>query len=238
MWLIPHMASLNDNCQCFSTSIIAQPIHKLCGGQEVVAHTLGPSTWEAEADRSLWNWGQPGLQSEFQDSQSYMKKPCLNKQANKQNPNKPLWWIMEKEREKVYHVESVFVCFNKALLITHSWSNAYYCVISLSVYLPWLSRLLLDAAKGYQPCIRRGPPAGRMACLASSVMWRDWCSFTPLPGIWEELSVPNLSLVWSGDSLSGFPAPALALGRVQIFRSSSGLPELRAGGMGTQQSAP
>ena len=159
-----------------------------------------------------------------------------NKQTNKIPTN--LCGELWKEREKVYHVESVFVCFNKALLITHSWSNAYYCVISLSVYLPWLSRLFLDAAKGYQPCIRRGPPAGRMACLASSVMWRDWCSFTPLPGIWEELSVPNLSLVWSGDSLSGFPAPALALGRVQIFRSSSGLPELRAGGMGTQQSAP
>jgi hypothetical protein len=32
----------------------------------VVAHAFNPSTWEAEAVR-----GQPGLQSEFQDSQGY-----------------------------------------------------------------------------------------------------------------------------------------------------------------------
>jgi hypothetical protein len=39
----------------------------------------------------FWVRGQPGLQSEFQDSQGYTKKPCLgkttinqsNKQANK-----------------------------------------------------------------------------------------------------------------------------------------------------------
>jgi hypothetical protein len=30
-------------------------------------------------------WGQPGLQSEFQDSQGYTEKPCLkNKQKQKQ----------------------------------------------------------------------------------------------------------------------------------------------------------
>jgi hypothetical protein len=28
----------------------------------------------------FWVRGQPGLQSEFQDSQSYTKKPCLKKQ--------------------------------------------------------------------------------------------------------------------------------------------------------------
>jgi hypothetical protein len=28
--------------------------------------------------------GQPGLQSEFQDSQGYTEKPCLKKQTNKQ----------------------------------------------------------------------------------------------------------------------------------------------------------
>jgi hypothetical protein len=33
----------------------------------------------------FWVRGQPGLQSEFQDSQSYTEKPCLkNKQTNKQ----------------------------------------------------------------------------------------------------------------------------------------------------------
>jgi hypothetical protein len=28
----------------------------------------------------FWVWGQPGLQSEFQDSQGYTEKPCLEKQ--------------------------------------------------------------------------------------------------------------------------------------------------------------
>jgi hypothetical protein len=45
----------------------------------VVAQTFNPSTWEAEAVRSLWVQGQPGLQSEFQDSQGYTVKPYLEK---------------------------------------------------------------------------------------------------------------------------------------------------------------
>ena len=32
----------------------------------------------------FWVRGQPGLQSEFQDSQGYTEKPCLRKQTNKQ----------------------------------------------------------------------------------------------------------------------------------------------------------
>jgi hypothetical protein len=32
----------------------------------------------------FWVRGQPGLQSEFQDSQGYTEKPCLKKQTNKQ----------------------------------------------------------------------------------------------------------------------------------------------------------
>jgi hypothetical protein len=46
----------------------------------------------------FWVWGQPGLQSEFQDSQGYTEKHCLekpkpkqtkqtNKQTNKQKQN-------------------------------------------------------------------------------------------------------------------------------------------------------
>jgi hypothetical protein len=41
----------------------------------VVVHVFNPSTWEAEAGVG----GQPGLQSEFQDSQGYTEKPCLKK---------------------------------------------------------------------------------------------------------------------------------------------------------------
>ena len=49
----------------------------------MVAHTFNPSTQEVEAGRSLWVQGQPGLQSELQDSQDYTVKPYLEKQ--KQN---------------------------------------------------------------------------------------------------------------------------------------------------------
>jgi hypothetical protein len=41
----------------------------------------------------FWVWGQPGLQSEFQDSQGYTEKPCLEKQTKKQKQTK-------KERQK------------------------------------------------------------------------------------------------------------------------------------------
>ncbi|KAL6084455.1 hypothetical protein STEG23_011241, partial [Scotinomys teguina] len=45
----------------------------------VVAHAFSPSTREAEGqlDLQVGVQGQPGLQSEFQDSQGYTGKPCL-----------------------------------------------------------------------------------------------------------------------------------------------------------------
>jgi hypothetical protein len=54
-----------------------------------VALTFNPSTWEAEAAAIR---GQPGLQSEFQDSQGYTEKPCLEKQTNKKNQKIQQWW--------------------------------------------------------------------------------------------------------------------------------------------------
>jgi hypothetical protein len=33
----------------------------------------------------FWVRGQPGLQSEFQDSQGYTEKPCLKKKAKQTN---------------------------------------------------------------------------------------------------------------------------------------------------------
>jgi hypothetical protein len=44
----------------------------------MVAHTFNPSTQEAEAGGFLSS--KPGLQSEFQDSQGYTEKSCLEKQ--------------------------------------------------------------------------------------------------------------------------------------------------------------
>jgi hypothetical protein len=45
----------------------------------MVVHVFNLSTWEAEA-------GQPGLQSEFQDSQGYTENPCLGKPKPKPKP--------------------------------------------------------------------------------------------------------------------------------------------------------
>jgi hypothetical protein len=52
-----------------------------------VAHACNPSTGEAEA-RGFLSSGQPGLQSEFQDSQGYTEKPCLRKKNQKTLANK------------------------------------------------------------------------------------------------------------------------------------------------------
>jgi len=59
--------------------------------QAVVALVFNPSTGKAEAGGSVWVRGQSGSQSEFQDSQGYTEKLCLEKQASK----------MDKLRDKV-----------------------------------------------------------------------------------------------------------------------------------------
>jgi len=49
-------------------------------------HTpLIPTLWR-QAD--LWDWGHPGLQSEFQDGQGYTEKPCLEKEKQNKQPKK------------------------------------------------------------------------------------------------------------------------------------------------------
>jgi hypothetical protein len=48
----------------------------------VVALAFNPSTQEAE-QVDFWVQGQPGLQSEFQNSQGYTEKSCLEKQNEK-----------------------------------------------------------------------------------------------------------------------------------------------------------
>jgi hypothetical protein len=50
----------------------------------MVAHAFNPSTREAETDRFL-SRGQPGLQSEFQDSQGYTGYNPVWKNKTKQN---------------------------------------------------------------------------------------------------------------------------------------------------------
>jgi hypothetical protein len=79
----------------------------------VVAHAFNPSTWrQRQAD--FWVRGQPGLQSEFQDSQGYTEKPCLEKQTNKK---KDLWsafpnvqWSAWCKRRNVFQSGEVMYC--------------------------------------------------------------------------------------------------------------------------------
>jgi hypothetical protein len=42
-----------------------------------------------QRQEGFWVQGQPGLQSEFQDSQGYTEKPCLEKQKTKQQAKFP-----------------------------------------------------------------------------------------------------------------------------------------------------
>jgi hypothetical protein len=51
-----------------------------------IFNSCNPSTWEAEAGGFL-NSRPPGLQSEFQESQGYTEKPCLEKKKPNQNNN-------------------------------------------------------------------------------------------------------------------------------------------------------
>ena len=66
----------------------------------MVAHAFNPSTREVE-QADFWVRGQPGLQSEYQDSQGYTEKPCLKKQTKQENTIKQVEVLTEKE-EKTY----------------------------------------------------------------------------------------------------------------------------------------
>jgi hypothetical protein len=58
----------------------------------------------------FWVRGQPGLQSEFQDSQGYTEKPCLKKQTNKQtNQNQN----QNKNKNKTKTRGKLLTCFPK-----------------------------------------------------------------------------------------------------------------------------
>ena len=48
----------------------------------VVAHALIPALGR-QRQVDFWVQGHPGLQSEFQDSQGYTEKPCLQKTKKK-----------------------------------------------------------------------------------------------------------------------------------------------------------
>ena len=66
---------------------------KLDKGPGVVMHTFNLPLGR-QRQVNFWARGQPGLQSEFQDSQSYTEKSCLEKQHT---PVTPTAWEAERE---------------------------------------------------------------------------------------------------------------------------------------------
>jgi hypothetical protein len=76
----------------------------------MVTHAFNPSTWEAEAGRFLSS-SQPGLQSEFQDSQGYTEKPCLKKpNQRKKRERKKTKQNKKYGREKKIKATTVSAC--------------------------------------------------------------------------------------------------------------------------------
>jgi hypothetical protein len=70
---------------------------------------------------AFWVRGQPGLQSELQDTQGYTEKPCLEKNKTKQNKTKP---NQTKQQQKEFCTKTIWSLslFVGKLLITASIS--------------------------------------------------------------------------------------------------------------------
>jgi hypothetical protein len=56
---------------------------------------------ERQRQADFWVRGQPGLQSEFQDSQGYTEKPCLEKQQQQTKTNKQTKKIENRNTDKL-----------------------------------------------------------------------------------------------------------------------------------------
>jgi hypothetical protein len=70
----------------------------------VVAHAFNPSTQEAEAGGFLSS--TPGLQSEFQDTQGYTEKLCLEKPKPKPKKKKKRKKKRKKRKEMVSNFQN------------------------------------------------------------------------------------------------------------------------------------
>jgi hypothetical protein len=87
---VPHTLPVGESCvlcTCFLTLKPSLPLKYQWCARGSVVHTFNSSTPEAEAGGSLWVQGQPGLQSEFQDSYNYIERPCLEKPDKQQTKN-------------------------------------------------------------------------------------------------------------------------------------------------------
>jgi hypothetical protein len=77
---------------------------------------LIPALWR---QRQVDFWGQPGLQSEFQDSQSYTEKPCLKKPKNKKINKKEFesWKPHSGKRDSTHE--------SCSLMYRHTWRGRH-----------------------------------------------------------------------------------------------------------------
>jgi hypothetical protein len=92
--VISAVREAKENCE-FQANLdfIAGPISKRKKkvSHLVVAHAFSSSAQEAEAGGSLRVQGQPGLQSEFQDSQGYTEKPLVLGKREREREKLGIW---------------------------------------------------------------------------------------------------------------------------------------------------
>jgi hypothetical protein len=124
----------------------------------------------------FWVRGQPGLQSEFQDSQGYTEKPCLKKKQTNKKQNKT------KQNKSVY---------NNA-------RSQYRMMLHVSrTILPFALKIQMDGAGEMVQKVRAGtiptenslfssPYAGQIRSVSDSSsrsrhpLWRSIGTFTPM----------------------------------------------------------
>ena len=82
-----------------------------------MAHAFNPGR---QRQLDLWVQGQPGLQSEFQDSQGYTEKPCLEKAKKKKKKKKKTLKIKKKKKKKIKFY-SLFLPFQYTRLASKSF---------------------------------------------------------------------------------------------------------------------
>ena len=93
LFLLVLVRSRKVRIKDFIYYILGETVGAYCLKLEVwpkmMVHPFNPSKKQRQAD--FWVRGQPGLQSEFQDSQGYAEKPCFEKtKKKKQIKNKKL----------------------------------------------------------------------------------------------------------------------------------------------------
>jgi hypothetical protein len=121
-----------------------------------VWHTLLIPALGRQRQADFWIWGQPSLQSESQDSQSYTEKPCLKKpkknayqllmqsscrlsfsiQSPHQAPQGSNLFLLAKLSNKpcIFHIH----IFSSALYLTHISFNALLIWDHLAFVCLWL----------------------------------------------------------------------------------------------------